>query len=348
MTDEKIEAAKAVHISGLKQRIEILLASNADDFFARPAWGEINFSEIVAVWNERLRRILEALLKSELKFLEVDDFSAINKFLAPIEQLKIEISDFRPSAVATPLQRRNELQSQMRGKIEDFVVYIHRFSLFLTLEQLSSDERHLIEKKFAEEADLLISSLEKSEADAQKKANEVQTILEGARAATAKIGVEKHSQIFFSESNVLHTTSNRWMIATIFVTVFSISVAIYFYLNPVAVHDDVALSIQIVVAKIIIMSILLGAIVWCGKNYRALAHEASVNKHRANALSTFRTFVDATDEIDIRNAVLLEATRAIFSQAPSGYLDKGDASGADTRVLEVVRSLSASLPKGHQ
>lgn len=347
MSNEEIRAAKAAHISGLKVKIQILLGINAENFFIRPAWGEINFSEVVGFWNERFRRVLEALIESNLNFLEIDDFPGIYKVLGSIEQIAQGISDFSPLSVDSPLNRRNQLQGQMKDSIQAFVDHVQHYSLLLTLEQLRSDERHQTEKKLADEANSLIASLRESEADAQEKADEVRNILEGARAATAKIGVEKHSQIFSSESESLHTTSNRWMIATIIMTVLSISAAIFFYMNPVDVKSDVALSIQAVVAKIIIMSILLSAIVWCGKNYRAFAHEASVNKHRANALSTFQTFVAATDEIDIRNAVLLEATRSIFSQAPSGYLDKGDASGADTRVLEVVRSLSASLPKGH-
>jgi hypothetical protein len=215
------------------------------------------------------------------------------------------------------------------------------------LSDLKSESRFEEQKNFNEQARKLIDSVNNTYTDVLAKQSEMQSVVDSARQAVGKLGVGENAKIFSDQSQRLFAASIAWLVATIFVTGVSLCVATYFYFHPLWTGNDVTYTIQIVVAKIIIVSMLISATVWCGKNYRAVAHEAAVNKHRANALATFRTFVEATDEPDVRNAVLLEATRSIFSQAPSGYLDKSDTSGSDTRILEVVRSLSSLAKPTH-
>ena len=81
--------------------------------------------------------------------------------------------------------------------------------------------------------------------------------------------------------------------------------------------------------------------IWCGKNYRATKHQESVNQHRKNSLSTFRAFVEATDDPTTKEAVLLETTRSIFAQSPSGYLSNTDSVNADNlKIVEMVKRIS--------
>jgi hypothetical protein len=70
-------------------------------------------------------------------------------------------------------------------------------------------------------------------------------------------------------------------------------------------------------------------------------HQSVINRHRANALKTFQAFVKASNDEKIRDAVLLETTRSIFSISPSGYIDaKADHTDNPTTVLEFVRDSS--------
>src|SRR5882724_4341617 len=80
-----------------------------------------------------------------------------------------------------------------------------------------------------------------------------------------------------------------------------------------------AQSVQLVIAKIIIFSVLLSATLWAGRIYRATRHNQVVNKHRQNALSTFETFTKAASDDATKSAVLLQATNCIFSPQQSGY-----------------------------
>lgn len=79
--------------------------------------------------------------------------------------------------------------------------------------------------------------------------------------------------------------------------------------------------------------------------YKALKHQITVNKHRANALKTFQAFVKAASNDNTRDAVLIETTRSIFANSPSGYLDTTDASSdSNTKILEIIKG-SASGAK---
>ena len=64
------------------------------------------------------------------------------------------------------------------------------------------------------------------------------------------------------------------------------------------------------------------------------------NKNKQNALSTFETFVKATSNEEIRNAVLLQTTKAIFSNPQSGYLKEDGSNDEPTQIIEIVKDMS--------
>ena len=79
-------------------------------------------------------------------------------------------------------------------------------------------------------------------------------------------------------------------------------------------------------------------------NYRAQSHNYIVNKNKQNALSTFETFVKATDNEEIKNAVLLQTTKAIFNNTQSGYLKNECIGEESSQIIEVFKDFS-KMPK---
>lgn len=78
----------------------------------------------------------------------------------------------------------------------------------------------------------------------------------------------------------------------------------------------------------------------CSRNYRAQAHNYIINKNKQNALSTFETFVNASSNEEIRNAVLLQTTKAIFSNPQSGYLKEDGSSDDSAHIIEIIKDVS--------
>jgi hypothetical protein len=97
---------------------------------------------------------------------------------------------------------------------------------------------------------------------------------------------------------------------------------------------------QKVASKVVILSILLTATLWCGRVYKALMHQSAMNRHRALSLQTFQAFTAAASDLQTKDAVLLEATRAIFAPCATGYVESGTASAdSESRVIEIVKSI---------
>jgi len=96
-----------------------------------------------------------------------------------------------------------------------------------------------------------------------------------------------------------------------------------------------------VVAKLLVLSTLSFVVLWCARNYRSQKHNETLNKHRANALMTFRAFVEGTLGDRVKDAILLQAAQAAFSGRPTGF----DAPEKESQTINpVVEILGKTLP----
>jgi hypothetical protein len=92
------------------------------------------------------------------------------------------------------------------------------------------------------------------------------------------------------------------------------------------------------VPRLIHLTLLLTGFVFCLKNFSAMSHNRIINQHRAAALSTFQTFVTGTADAQIKSAILLQASQAIFSHQASGYLKGESDTPQVTPIQEIFKS----------
>ena len=92
------------------------------------------------------------------------------------------------------------------------------------------------------------------------------------------------------------------------------------------------------------MSLFSYAIVLCVKNYFAEKHNQAVNKHKANCLGTYKTFIDSADD-ERKQAILLNANQVIFSHQNSGYLAKDTEAQNPSPLIEIVKGISKTTGK---
>jgi hypothetical protein len=80
--------------------------------------------------------------------------------------------------------------------------------------------------------------------------------------------------------------------------------------------------------------------VWAVQNYQSNRHLQVMNDHRSKALQTFDAFVWAADDDgQTRNAVLLEATRCIFTAGSTGY-SSDETAGPTDGIVEIVKGFA--------
>ena len=90
---------------------------------------------------------------------------------------------------------------------------------------------------------------------------------------------------------------------------------------------------------IAILALFYSAAFWCSKNYRASMHQYSICKTKEVMLSTFKTFIDASGgDPDLKNAVLLETTKSIFSHIDSGFNNSKETNvDLSSKILEATK-----------
>lgn len=177
--------------------------------------------------------------------------------------------------------------------------------------------------------------------NAQKEA---QNALSAVKEQAAEAGVSTNAQIFLKDSENHHTLAGKWMKATIVCGVATFLVAVAGLITSFVYHPpNTAAAIQYVVAKLIVLSTLSFALIWAARNYKSQKHNEVLNKHRANALMTFRAFVEGSTDDRVKDAILLQASQAAFSGRSTGY----ETSDSDSQTINpVVEILGKVAPGG--
>jgi len=78
-------------------------------------------------------------------------------------------------------------------------------------------------------------------------------------------------------------------------------------------------TVQFAVSKILIFAVLSYMLYLATKNYLAQKHNAVINKHRQNALMTYKAIADAAKDAANREVILTHASACIFSPQPTGF-----------------------------
>jgi hypothetical protein len=80
------------------------------------------------------------------------------------------------------------------------------------------------------------------------------------------------------------------------------------------------LLIQNSISKILILGALGYAISLCAKNLHANRHNYVMNRHRYNALSTYKLLVESAATEDKKDLILAQAAQCIFEPQETGYI----------------------------
>lgn len=178
--------------------------------------------------------------------------------------------------------------------------------------------------------------------DAQKKASEILTAMQ---LDAGKLGVEEHAISFDALAAEHKTLATRWLIActVLLVALLGVGAVLTWYWHPGEKLSEIAQGIAI---RVVLVGAVYYGLVVAVRNYRAHRHLAVINAHRRTALKTFSTFAKAATDDATKNAVLLEATRAIFTAGTTGYLPGPGEDDNPSRVVEILRLASGKAPPG--
>lgn len=188
----------------------------------------------------------------------------------------------------------------------------------------------------------ILKKLKENKIKSDEIISELDSKLKTANETLEKIGVSKYADIFRKESDDYDKKALGWLIASIVILILILGVSIYSYFN-ITESEKTSVILQYSISKIVVLSALFYALSISNKNYKAHRHNVVMNKHRHNALRTFTTFTEgAGDDIQTKNAVLLEATRTIFSNQQTGYLSQEKDTEPSNKIIEIIKSVTSS------
>ncbi|MFB3430913.1 MAG: hypothetical protein ABL309_08330 [Phycisphaerales bacterium] len=301
----------------------------------------INFEDIVP----RLENIIKLFMDlqgrsiSRLSASQLDKIqkaaNEADKYFNEIRSFKIESQD--PSNTARQIKSRVDA---VYSSIFDSLVTPLAFTATQATDYQSLERQ----------AEGLITRIKNSAKVFEDEISENSRLAKEALAAiqdqAAKAGVSQNAQYFAQQATTHSESASKWRTAAIWCTLGTFALAgasvasAYLYTPP-----SIATAIQLTVAKIVVISVALFALIWCTKNYKSERHNQIVNKHRQNALSTFESFVSSTDNDAIKESILLAASNTAFHAVYTGFEDAPVSDGGYTGMLQSGETISRILAR---
>lgn len=306
----------------------------------RDDWGPITF-DIAAQDIETARSIAADLLSMPLLHLTDEAAQNIVAHVPTVSSCLNEIDKFKIEGDAP--QHRDLIAHNLKAAVLGLHTASSQWIPYLAYKRgdVSENIRQLQDAVATANA-----RLDEARAYTEAKHAEIDRIALSAREASGRAGVGTFNQEFHQEANRLAFASRSWLKCVVGLACVTIVAAIGSFFWP-SLPDDASgwTTLRHVVTKVSVVAMLFAGTVWCGRIYRALAHQCSVNKHRALSLTTFQAFVEATPDAGTRDAVLLAATKSIFGNVPTGFVDeRGAVQDTSVSVLDIGKSAGKAAP----
>lgn len=313
-----------------------ILAYDKDTLISRQKWGEITFEDVRPDFD----RVYWLAAQIKTYPLEALPDQVVSQFSTQLEQVANHLDQIDKFTLQTgnPAGNRNSLAGTLHAHTDSMYVNCAPWIPFLAHQR--GDVVRNIENltKSVRDADQIVT---KTKADLVSKQTEMDAIIQTAREASAGAGAAVFTRDFEEAANRLDQSAVTWLKITIVSATLTLGIAGAMWVFTEAGLDQGQL-VQKLSTKLFVLALLITTTVWCGRNYKALKHLSTINRHRALSIRTLQAFAAAASDSQVKDAVLMEATRAVFGNVPTGYIDGNNADG-DLKVVEIARSV---LPKG--
>lgn len=309
------------------------------ELISRPEWGAIGFQK-ASEDIEKVLSIATDLSELPLHHLTYNAIINIGNCLPRVADQLEMIEKFDLTGDASSI--RDQITQTLHDAAEQLVNKATPYIPYLAYKRGDISENIAALNSAVTEAE---ERLDATKTTIEGKVHEIDGIISAARDAAASVGVATFTQEFDTEASDLKDRSKKWLWATAAFAGLTIGAAILFYDWPaVSPSADAWETLRNVVSKGAVIAVLFTGTVWCGRIYRALIHQSTINRHRALSLKTFQAFVAATNDDRIKDSVLMAATRTIFGRVPTGLVNESGA-GEESAVnfVEIGRSSSEKV-----
>ena len=306
-----------------------------DRLIRREIWGEVNF-ELARVTLDVIFWICSKSKGIPLEAVPQNTLINVTGVLNEINGT-IEAMDAYRVGQDHAEQERLRIITALDQHLENAV---NHFGMWLSLFTIKGDEPEDVTSRLAAYAEEASEILESTRSKAGDELTEIERIKQATRTAAAKSGAAGFTEEFEKEAKVARTRANNWLIPTAVFSVLALgsAAAIAFGLAGEAPQNAWD-AVYRTGGRFVAIAVLFYAAVWSGRIALANMNLASVNKHRAVSLQTLEAFLEAPRDPAARDAVVLEAARAVYENVPTGYIARQPAQQNTLgRTVEVIKN----------
>ena len=291
---------------------------------------------------ERLISLFQKLPEASLHEFPAPQLDQIKQQADNIYNLFTQVLEFDAKS-ADAQQKHDQLVGQIKNQYKGvfnqlFPLISYAMARTVDFNELSEKGRIAVQN-VRDESQKLIDSLSEQNEQAEQ-------ILEEVRNAAAEQGVSQQAKYFANESVVHGKLATKWRDATILTSAIVVGYGIIsFFLHkiPLIAPDSIPEAISFTASKLLVFFVLTYLLFLCGRNFLSHRHNQIVNRHRQNALMTYRALVDAGIAPESRDIVLNHAAASIYQLHDTGYT-KANSSDATSSTSIVELMPKATMP----
>ena len=334
-------------IQSLAQRIT---SEDIDDALIRREHlgASFNFEELGDSFR-RINSIAEELRDLPTENLAPSSYAAdLKQVLDRILREYIAIAGHDPSSDTTQAERAARIANVRSLETELLNLYVPAVGFLRGSSSVSADAvraslaeavvqlRSQLDSDRDEAREIVRSILGLREA-ATEAANEVTVAAAAAQQAAGITAIASHAEVFEEQSALHRRNADRWLAVGI-VGILTLRSCLFQSVTTSTIRG----VIQLIPLKALFVSFGTYFVVQAFRLYRTEHHLGVVNRHRHNALRTFETFALGAKDSSTRDAVLMEATRAVFSPAQTGLIGAESSTPPQAALMEVFRRTQGS------
>lgn len=323
-------------VTNLKKQLERIAKLEKEQLISRPRWGELNFEDI-RLHVERTYGIVGQLVLLPVELLPENTLQNVTQHANQVASSFETLDKFSIGTSSNVAGERQNLINQVQQSTDQFFATTAQWLPYLAYQRGDVERNIQNLTTSVKEAETLVAQAKEKIA---ARGTEIDDIIIKAREASAAAGAAVFSKDFDRLATNQEDDARLWLKITGVAAILTLVIAGGMWFWAEAGLDQGQLF-QKLSTKLVVLAVMLTATIWCGRNYKALKHLATINRHRALSIQTIQAFSASAADVQTKDAVLIEATRAVFGNVPTGYIEDGGGEG-DFKIVEVARSI---LPK---
>jgi len=318
----------------LDEKLKALVGYDSERIYTRAEWGSVLSFEPFRQDFERSFGLARIFTDLPYHLLPDAQLNTIGTAVETASNHFAQIDSFDSATANNPQNLVQSLGNTVKTHADAITVQMAQWISYLAYQKGDvSQNISKLEKAISRGEGIVSAAKERIEIEE----GQMKAIIQQAQDFAGDKGVTIFTEQFNTSAQENKDEAKLWLKITAGIFSLTVVLIVVFMYQLIGVSEWYEWA-----SRATLVGVLITGGLWCGKTYRILRHQQTVNQHKANSLKSFLLFRDAADNDEAtRNAVLMETTKSIFSSGSSGFISEGgNQKESEIRLIETSRAAS--------